>query len=115
MNCKQVQDLLAAYLDDQLTLSDRAEVEEHLKSCKACRGELDALKWARDALKATLASAGRAEDPPEKAWEDLKPSLVEYRPSFVFLFRRRGWRIAATVIALAIVVALVVWVLVWRG
>lgn len=43
--------LLAAYHDDELGASERAAVEEHLRTCEACRAELDALRSTSNPLR----------------------------------------------------------------
>lgn len=44
MQCIDARDLLSAYIDDVLDPRERFEVEKHIKSCSACRQELDELK-----------------------------------------------------------------------
>lgn len=39
MNCAQVRENLAAYLDGELGKDEQALVEEHVAACKACRDE----------------------------------------------------------------------------
>ena len=41
---EHVSDHLSAYLDDELEPQVRAHVDAHLRTCAACRGELDALR-----------------------------------------------------------------------
>ncbi|MEW5924145.1 MAG: zf-HC2 domain-containing protein, partial [Candidatus Zixiibacteriota bacterium] len=36
MDCEKIKELLSRYIDDQLEKDDRAQVEEHLKSCEQC-------------------------------------------------------------------------------
>ncbi|HBY92715.1 MAG TPA: hypothetical protein DEP84_01935, partial [Chloroflexi bacterium] len=38
-------DLLSAYLDDEVALAERAQVEAHLLTCDRCRQELESLRW----------------------------------------------------------------------
>jgi predicted anti-sigma-YlaC factor YlaD len=40
MKCQDSVKLLSRYLDDELTSTRRASVEEHLAHCPSCRGEL---------------------------------------------------------------------------
>jgi anti-sigma factor RsiW len=44
-------DRLSAYLDGELSAGDAAAVEEHLRTCPACRAELDALSRVRQLLR----------------------------------------------------------------
>lgn len=38
-------DLLSAYLDDEVALAERAQVEAHLLTCDRCRQDLESLRW----------------------------------------------------------------------
>ena len=44
MDCKDVQNRIEAYLDGELTLSDRRDFEEHLTKCKNCNVALENLR-----------------------------------------------------------------------
>lgn len=45
MTCKQVYDLVMAYLDNELSAQDRAEFENHLyKCCPSCGAYLESYK-----------------------------------------------------------------------
>ncbi len=50
MNCRELEDLLADYLGEELGGSDRARVESHLTECDACRAEVDSLRGGLAAL-----------------------------------------------------------------
>ena len=39
MHCRQVKELLSAYIDDMLTPEQKREVEEHLGLCPQCSQE----------------------------------------------------------------------------
>ena len=115
MDCKQTRELLAAYLDGELSSAEKAGVERHLAECRECRLELESLREAQKAIRSALIAGASSQEPPKLAWEQLKPSLEVYRPSMLFLFRQRKWRIVATVIAAALLIAILVWVLgLWR-
>jgi hypothetical protein len=63
-------DLLTAYLDDEVTAGEAAEVEAHLVRCATCSAELDELTDARRLLRAL---------PVVPAPADLTRRLVERR------------------------------------
>ncbi len=50
MKCKQIQDLLSSYLENELSSHDRAVVEHHLKTCKECSSLYIYLKETRFSL-----------------------------------------------------------------
>ena len=111
MDHDEAVELLAAYLDDELASQQRQEIEAHLAQCQRCQKELDTLKRAQESLRTIFKSSAAKVDPPPEAWQHLQPGLESYRPSLLFLFRRRKWRIAATVILLAVLALLaVLWI-----
>ena len=60
MKCEQVNELLLAYLDEQVSAEQRAEIEAHLAGCEACAAEREALAALRADLSATVGAAGAA-------------------------------------------------------
>ena len=48
MRHRQLQELIGAYADGELRPADRARVEEHLRTCAACRRDLDFLRKLED-------------------------------------------------------------------
>jgi len=44
MSCDKYQDMLMAYLDDELSGHERYELEEHLADCASCTSELEDFK-----------------------------------------------------------------------
>ncbi len=109
MDCKHVTDLLVPYLDGEVGAAERSEIEAHLAGCEKCRRELESVRRTQRVLRASFSSKAGNAEPPARAWEDLQPGLDIYRPSLLFLFRRRSWRIAATVILVALTVAALLW------
>jgi anti-sigma factor RsiW len=52
VNCEKINDLLHAYLDDELDLAHRLDIERHLKECSTCALALEAQEQLRTALRA---------------------------------------------------------------
>src|SRR5436190_4495313 len=50
MNCERVRSLIDAYTTDELDLAAALEVEDHLKECAACAGELESFHALRRAV-----------------------------------------------------------------
>ena len=48
MNCNVIKDLMPLYAEDMLSRESRELVDEHVRTCAACRSELDALKRRRE-------------------------------------------------------------------
>jgi predicted anti-sigma-YlaC factor YlaD len=82
MDCDQICDLLAAYLDGEVTPEEKAQIEAHLPGCLKCRAELESLAAVRDNLRVAFHSAAGEVEPPPHVW-----SRVQYR-----LNRERGRR-----------------------
>lgn len=95
------QDRLSEYLDDELTIEERAVIDRHLASCEDCRSHLDALRRLARAI---------AQDsvPPIPADLHLK---IGRRLDEATVLRPRRWRfavpatIAATISAIGILIA----------
>jgi anti-sigma factor RsiW len=50
-NCRDIESLLAPYVDGEITEGEHARVDEHLEACDACRGRRDAESAARTLLR----------------------------------------------------------------
>jgi anti-sigma factor RsiW len=57
MQCRNVRELLDAFLGDQLLVETTNDVVRHLETCPACRGELEGRRALRARLQAAFASA----------------------------------------------------------
>ncbi len=51
VNEHDVEEMLSALIDDELSAADRARVEGHLRGCARCRGELASLREVRGRLR----------------------------------------------------------------
>src|ERR1041385_3235922 len=85
MNCEQVQSLLAAYLDGEVTPSERALIVAHLSSCTVCQQELDLLFTARSQIRSALQRRGVQAEPSWEAWNRLEATITKAaQPSSTF-------------------------------
>jgi hypothetical protein len=101
MLCEKVVEQFSAYLDGQLTASEREAVRSHIAACARCRGELEALDRAVYAV---------ADLPRLRAPSDLRDQVMakldRVAPAEV---RQPRWRMywgAAAAVALAVVIML---------
>jgi len=84
MKCKHVNQLMAAYLDNETTSYEREEIQAHLTACQHCREELEALTATRSDLRKTLNTATADLMPSQHAWARLSERLdVEEEPRVV--------------------------------
>jgi hypothetical protein len=109
MNCKEICELLTAYLDGEVTPQERAYIEAHLPGCPQCRAELEALSATRDNLRGMLKSMAGEVSPPAQAWEKVRARL-EKKGSWLDALHRlltsKTWQVA-TVTAAVVVIAVV--------
>ena len=81
MDCKDISELLAAYLDNELTPEEGEQVRSHLSTCPHCREELEAIAAAQDQLRRALKAVAGQATPSPQAWVGFKQRLaVEERP-----------------------------------
>lgn len=84
-------ELLSGYLDAELTVEERTQVENHLESCPECRSELEGIAAIRTRLRAL---------PPL----EVPAGLYDLPAPVVPLRRRSTWRRAVGVAAAATLV-----------
>ena len=99
MDCKDLQELLLAYADGELSETQRDFIEEHLKDCVTCRITLDDYRKAREDL-FSLRATSNIPDMKEKIMEEIK----SMKTSFGF---KRFLRPALIAVPVVVIVALV--------
>lgn len=71
MDCNDIDKLLTAYLEGEVTPEEEGQVRLHLAECPHCRSEMEALAASRDKLRSVLKiEASRVETPPG-SWEQI--------------------------------------------
>ena len=78
MNCDELNSQLESYLDGELTLSDRRDVDAHLVECKSCTNKIEALR----ALQQQVRSANY-----QKVLAGLKNNIQQI--SYSIMLRKR--------------------------
>ena len=74
MKCEQIKDLiLTEYVDGQMDCSEKSQLEEHLKTCSACR------EFAQTVQKDLVTPFTDVPVPevPEKVWHNIKEAITE--------------------------------------
>ena len=102
MQCRDVRELLDAYLGDQLLVETTNDVVRHLETCPACRGELDGRRALRDRLQSAFVGAVDLAPTPEF----LKRIDARLRIEASSLMTRRSWLRSWGAAAAAIVTAI---------
>jgi len=86
MKCQEVNKLLIAYLDNEVTPSERTLIRAHLAGCERCQEELAALSALQSRVSQFLQVRAAQATPSPQAWSRLQARLAgEARPSLSWL------------------------------
>jgi hypothetical protein len=115
MNCKEICELLIAYLDGEVTPEEKTNIETHLHGCRHCRAELDALSATQKNLRSVMKSMADEVSPSTQAWEKVKARL-KTKGSWLDGLRKlftdnKMWQVAKVTVAIFIIAAVV---LIWQ-
>jgi hypothetical protein len=77
MNCKNVQDRLSDYLDNNLSGSEKTDFEAHLKECRTCAAEVTAFR----SIIAEASSLDRVAAP-DSLWNKIAVELDSKKPIY---------------------------------
>jgi len=83
MNCDEVQSLLLAYLDGEVTPSERALIRAHLSDCTVCQQELNLLSTARSRVRSALQRRASQALPSKEVWSRLEARLPKVQVSLL--------------------------------
>lgn len=88
MNCVEIRTRLNDYIDNDLPVPDRREVEQHIEACLSCRKELQGLQ----VLQSQVASLPREISPERDLWKDIEKRIDRRRARrwAVFLSHRQN-------------------------
>jgi len=82
MKCQEVNELLVAYLDNEVTPSERILIRAHLAGCAVCQENLAALSALQSRVSQFLQVRAAQAVPSPQAWSRLQARLAgEARPS----------------------------------
>jgi len=122
MNCREVLPRINAYLDEEVSPSEKTLIQSHLATCQSCRQDLESLNHLQNTLRQQLQARAAQAAPSPQAWSLVQAALPAdrskepiqkkvsrpfYRPSLPFFgnltFQKAG---VAFLILLALVVAI---------
>ena len=115
MDCKKIQEfLLTDYADNEMTTAQKQLMEEHLKTCLACRQFAAEVKQ----LAVSPFEDLPAIKAPKEIWENVRASIEpKERPENIFINAWEGWKdliaIRRPIFALSTVMALLLVILVF--
>ena len=75
MNCAEIQDYLAAFVDGELGLWKKWQIALHLKMCTACEKAAEIQRRIKWLLKSRI----HKQSAPQDLYETLRQSLSEFR------------------------------------
>jgi len=86
MKCQEMSELLVAYLDGEVSPSERTLIQVHLAGCDACQEELAVLSALQSRVSQFLQVRAAQAAPSLQAWSSLQARLArEARPSLSWL------------------------------
>ncbi len=75
MNCREVLPRINAYLDEEVSPSEKKLIQSHLASCQGCQQELETLNQLQITLRQQLKARAAQAAPSPQAWSLLQASL----------------------------------------
>lgn len=101
MDCSEILELLPLYSEDMLDISEKAMVEEHLKTCVSCKEELEFLKK----IQTEMVNLPQIE-PSESFKEGLSRRLKEEKRKKTAFYMSGGFKKAVSIAMSAAVIAI---------
>lgn len=77
MNCQETVAIMVAYLDQEVSPSERKMVCAHLAECESCRRELSSLSTVQDCVRRSLHRQATQAVPAPDAWVRLQAKLAD--------------------------------------
>jgi hypothetical protein len=108
LNCKGVDGILLAYLDNELETIERTRLEQHLSDCSRCRNELADLRVSIDKLSRTLCLATSNIEPSPRAWHLVSQKLKTERAGMAGILNLNPnfWRLTLKPVAIVFLATL---------
>ena len=75
MNCREVLPRINAYLDEELSPSEKKLVQAHLAACQSCQQELESLNHLQNKIRQQLKTRAALAAPSPQAWSRLQAAL----------------------------------------
>ena len=122
MKCKEVNQLLLSYLDNEVSPKEQRAIKAHLSACPSCREELEALASTQRELRQAFKTITARVSPSPYTWAIIKQQLLgeerrtvpildlaksKIRDGMERLMSRPVWQVAlARALAVALIVGL---------
>jgi anti-sigma factor RsiW len=110
MDCRQFQDDMTAYLDDELPSFRSEEVRAHIEACRACFQELRGLEQSALFIDTNY----RELEPGRNVWAQVRSRIATFEPSgspagFFQLILGHRWLTATAMVGAVAVLAAAIW------
>lgn len=89
MNCREVLPRINAYLDDEVSPSEKKLIQAHLSTCQSCQQELGAQNQLQNTLRQHLLARAAQAAPSPQAWELIQAALPANLPGDAIQKKRR--------------------------
>jgi hypothetical protein len=77
MNCREVLPRINAYLDEELSSSEKKLIQTHLATCQSCQQELESLNHLQNRLRQQLKARAASTAPSPQAWSLVQAALPD--------------------------------------
>jgi hypothetical protein len=75
MNCREVRPRINAYLDEEVSPSEKKLLQAHLVTCQSCQQELESLNHLQNTLRQQLKARAAQAAPSPQAWSLVQAAL----------------------------------------
>jgi hypothetical protein len=75
MNCREVLPRIYAYLDEEISPSEKKLIQTHLATCQSCQQELESLNHLQNRLRQQLKARAAPAAPSPQAWSLVQAAL----------------------------------------
>lgn len=107
MKCKDINQLLIAYLDNEVNPEERRQIEAHLPACQKCQEELQQITSTRDVVRQAFKAKVSEVEPSIQAWDRVKECVEVKNPfwqQFNGILSKPQWRVALPLVLVLIVI-----------
>ncbi len=112
MKCENINEVLAAYLDEEVTPEERRRVKVHLASCDKCQEELRLLGTTREGLRQALRVKVAEVEPSPQAWNAVRQCITSrssFWEQFSGILNRPVWRAVIPIVLVVVLAVGVLW------
>ena len=80
MNCKDIEKLIAAFLDGEATAKEQGLIKEHIANCQSCSEDKETLSATQDNVRLAFESRVAKYAQSEDEWQRLRQQITTMEP-----------------------------------